>query len=94
MCIAFIEIYENNNNNNNNNNDKNFLYISTFCSDKNFGQCGTFLMNTIKYVATLLNCHKIRYESVNDKNTKKFYKENGFTPFLIYTLEDFKWDKL
>jgi hypothetical protein len=73
MCIAFIEIYENNNNN-----DKNFLYISTFCSDTNFGQCGTFLMNTIKYVATLLNCDEIRLESVNDKNTKKFYKENGF----------------
>lgn len=70
LCIAFIKIYKKG--------DNNFLYISTICSDKKFGQCGKFLMNTIKYVATLLNCNEIRLESVSDKKTKKFYKENGF----------------
>jgi len=72
MCIAFIKIYKNNYNNNN------FLYISTFCSDKRFGQCGTFLMDTIKYVATILNCNEIRLESISKQNTIEFYKKNGF----------------
>jgi hypothetical protein len=70
LCIAFIKIYKKG--------DNNFLYISTICSDKKFGQCGNFLMNTIKYVATLLNCNEIRLESVSNKKTKQFYKENGF----------------
>jgi len=70
LCIAFIKIYKNG--------DNNFLYISTICSDGKFGQCGKFLMDTIKYVATLLNCNEIRLDSVDSRNTKKFYKENGF----------------
>ncbi len=70
LCIAFIKIYKKG--------DNNFLYISTICADKKFGQCGKFLMNTIKYVATLLNCNEIRLESVSNKKAKQFYKENGF----------------
>jgi len=72
MCIAFIEIYKKDS-------ETNFLYISTFCSNKNFGQCGTFLMNTIKYIATLLNCNEIRIESANEENTLDFYERNRFT---------------
>ena len=70
LCIAFIKIYKDD--------DNNFLYISTICSDRNFGQCGKFLMDTIKYVATLLNCNEIRLDSVDSRKTKHFYKENGF----------------
>jgi hypothetical protein len=70
MCIAFIELFKNQ--------DNNFLYIYTICSDPAFGQCGTFLMNTIKYLSTLFNCTEIRLSSVGIRNTLDFYKRNGF----------------
>jgi len=70
MCIAFINVY----------NDKHhkILYISTFCSNRKLGQCGEFLMNTIKYIATLLNCKFIYLNSINDTNTLNFYEKNKF----------------
>jgi len=72
MCIAFIKIYEQPDNNNK------FLYILLFCSNRKMGQCGSFLMNIIKYVATLLNCNEIRLDSVAEKYVYNFYKKNGF----------------
>jgi len=72
MCIAFIKIYEQPHNNNK------FLYILLFCSNRKMGQCGSFLMNIIKYVATLLNCNEIRLDSVSEKPVYNFYNSNGF----------------
>lgn len=72
LCMAFMKVF------NNNVTHKNYIYISTFCSDLRFGQCGTYLMNTIKYVASLLNCSEIRLDSVRSSNTLKFYKSHGF----------------
>jgi len=80
MCIAFIQIYKKKN-------DKNFLYISTFCANEKFGQCGTFLMDTIKYIATLLNCDEIRLESLDYKNTRDFYNRNKFERISFYPVE-------
>ncbi len=71
MCIAFIQIYKDED-------DYQFLYISLICSDEEWGQCGKFLMDTIKYIATLLNCNEIRLYSMNIKNTIEFYKRNKF----------------
>jgi hypothetical protein len=82
MCIAFINIYKQRNNK--------FLFISLICSDPTMGQCGSFLMDTIKYVSTLLNCNEIRLDSVSERNTYEFYAKNGFInindkPLLVYT---------
>jgi len=72
MCIAFIKIYEDPDN------KYKFSYISLICSDRKMGQCGSFLMNIIKYVSTLLNCNEIRVDSVPEEDVYKFYNRNGF----------------
>ena len=72
LCIATINIYKNEVT------QKNILFIDIFCSDAKYGQCGTYLMNTIKYIASLLNCSEIRLVSVYNRNTLEFYKRNGF----------------
>jgi hypothetical protein len=75
-CIAFIIVLKDSNNHK-------FLYISMICSDEKWGLCGGFLMNTIKYIATILKCNEIRLDSVDTNNALKFYKNNNFINYEI-----------
>lgn len=70
LCIAYIKLYDVNKNR--------FLYISILCSDRNYGECGSKLMNAIKYLSSLLECCEIILESVNDYNTIEYYKSQKF----------------
>ena len=70
LCIAYIKLYDVNKNR--------FLYISILCSDRNYGECGSKLMNAIKYLSSLLECSEIILDSVYDHNTIKFYKSQKF----------------
>jgi hypothetical protein len=72
MCIAFIKIYEDPDN------KYKFSYISLICSNQKMGQCGSFLMNIIKYVSKLLKCDEIRVNSIPEEDVYEFYKRNGF----------------
>jgi hypothetical protein len=72
MCIAFIKIYEYPVS------EYKFLYINIICKDPTIGECGSFLMDTIKYVSTLLNCNEIRLDSVESDYVYEFYEKNGF----------------
>jgi hypothetical protein len=79
LCMAIINIYEDSFTSYENETIvKKYLYISVFCSDINYGECGRYLMNSIKYIAYLLGCSEIRLESVRSKNTLNFYKKNKF----------------
>ena len=66
LCIAYIKLYDVN--------KYKCLYISILCSDRNYGQCGSKLMNAIKYLSSLLECSEIILDSVDDDNTIEFYK--------------------
>ena len=70
LCIAYIKLYDVN--------KCRFLHISILCSDRNYGGCGSTLMNAIKYLSSLLECSEIIIESVRDDNTIKFYKSQKF----------------
>ena len=70
LCIAYIKLYDVN--------KFRFLYISILCSDRNYGECGSKLMNAIKYLSSLLECSEIILYSVYDYNTIKFYKRQKF----------------
>lgn len=70
LCIAYIKLYDVN--------KCRFLHISILCSDRNYGECGSTLMNAIKYLSSLLECSEIIIESVRDDNTIKFYKSQKF----------------
>lgn len=70
LCIAYIKLYDVN--------KYRFLYISTLCSDRNYGECGSKLMNAIKYLSSLLECGEIILDSVDDYNTIEFYKSQKF----------------
>ena len=70
LCIAYIKLYDVN--------KCRFLHISILCSDLNYGECGSTLMNAIKYLSSLLECSEIIIESVRDDNTIKFYKSQKF----------------
>ena len=70
LCIAYIKLYDVNKNR--------FLYISILCSDRNYGECGSKLMNAIKYLSSLLECSEIILYSVDDDNTIEFYKSQNF----------------
>jgi hypothetical protein len=83
----------------NSNFDENYLVIYALCSQEKYSGCGTTLMNTIKYLSTLLNCNEIKLQSVSDSNTLKFYKQNKFSKisqtyshYYIVTPEDSKYD--
>lgn len=52
------------------------LFIDAICSQKKYWGCGSVLMNTIKYLASLLNCSKIRLHSTGAADS--FYKKSGF----------------
>jgi len=70
MCIGFINLYDEG--------KTPYLYISTFCSNENYGKCATRLMNHIKYIGKVLNYKEIRLSSVQKQHTLEFYKKNGF----------------
>jgi hypothetical protein len=70
LCIAYIKLYDVN--------KYKFLYTSILCSDRNYGQCGSKLMNAIKYLSSLLECSEIILDSVDDDNTIEFYKSQKF----------------
>jgi len=63
---------------------KKYLYISIFCSDQNYGECGRYLMSSIKHIAYLLGCSEIRLESVDTQNTLNFYNKNNFNMITDY----------
>ena len=70
LCIAYIKLYDVN--------KYRFLYISVLCSDRNYGEGGSKLMDAIKYLAALLECSEIILYSVDDYNTIEFYKSQKF----------------
>ena len=70
LCIAFVNFKTEN--------DIPFLYISIFASDRKYGNCGGNLMNSIKYIAKLINFSEIRLESLDTVNATQFYKTNEF----------------
>ena len=83
LCIAYIKLYDVN--------KFRFLYISILCSNRNYGECGSKLMNAIKYLSSLLECSEIILYSVDDYNTIKFYKSQKFVDIKSLPYYNFKY---
>lgn len=85
LCIAYIKLYDVN--------KYRFLYISSLCSNRNYGGCGSKLMDAIKYLSTLLECSEIIIDSIDEDNTKLFYKNQKFISgnFISVPYHNFKY---
>lgn len=85
LCIAYIKLYDVN--------KYRFLYISALCSNRNYGGCGSKLMDAIKYLSSLLECSEIILDSIDEDNTKLFYKNQKFIygNFISVPYHNFKY---
>lgn len=81
LCMAFAKIIHNKAN------DTDILYITCLCSNPQTYNCGSYLIQLLKYISTEgFDCSEIRVDSV--KEASSFYKKQGFIEKKHKSLEE------
>ena len=88
LCMAIVKLVPNKETGINN------LYIDGICANEETYNCGSYLMNLLKYIsAKAFNCSEIRVDSIQEAkkfyNTKKFIRRPNETDEEGYLVRDY-----